>query len=1275
MRIVQRVLGLSALLWLIILTAPTWAQDTLTGAFEGTVTNSLTGDAIAGATAEITNVETGITFTKRTDAQGRFYQGLLPPGVYRIRISQPGYEQREVLQRLNIARTGEIVPVPVSLDPATATPTTAIRPPQQQPPGQPPTQPAAQPATKPPVPTPAPPVVAPATGSPAPTATTIIRGGINTLDARLSNSFTENDVTQLPLGAITLTRSFDELALLLPGVAPAPQTLGSVAGPGQGAGVGTAGQFSVNGLRSRANNFTVDGSDNNDEDIGVRRQGFTSLVPQPLESIKEYQAITLLAPAQFGRNLGAQVNAVSKSGGSQLHGNVYGFFNSSQLNARNAFDTAFGNATTALRTASGQAVLLDGQPLTVRNQSGGEDSFTLGKAGFVLGGPLKRGQTFYFLSGEGQRINARQEASFVVPTVEQRGAFRTGASGIFSNPFTGAPVAATPTSGNGDLVFSFFPFPNNPQGVYGGNTFTQSLPASARGAVLSAKLDHNFKWADRPQSLTGRYNFTNDRRQLPVTGEALFSSLQPRVRTQNFSFFFNSQLRAPDITQQVFNQLRLSYGRTRLQFDEIRDTQHLLPSTFANLSFLLNVPLLENLTQPREAGTPNTGAVNYARSAVTAEALGGPFGQISVAGFSPIGVDVFNFPQRRVNNTYQLADVLTARAGNHNLAFGADNRRTELNSDLPRIFRPLATFNGAPRLVFENGRFTAPAANAPNQFIRPEDLAAMGAASNFFLTLANGRNDAHLNLRFFQINLFAQDDWHIRRTLTLSYGVRYEYNTPPREINQQIERTFTDPALTLRGVEGLRQFIGNRTQLFTAERGNLAPRLSLAYAPQWFGKDRATVLRAGFGIYYDQILGAVASQSRNVFPTFLTVNFGGLFAFPEENVLTFINPARARLVERFRLVTQGTVNQLNPENPLNQTLLDAINQRFPNAISATLPTERLATPESYQYSFSFEQQLGQALAVSAAYVGTQGRHLLRFTTPNLGSATNVVPTTFTAVPLSGGLATPQVRGRICSPAPASKGLCQPGRVVSGVGAVNLFETSANSRYNALQLQLRARLSQALQLQTAYTLSSAQDDVSDVFDLAGAFSLPQNSLSLAGERGPANFDARQRFTYFLTYDLSALSRHWLWQGLQIASLGRLQTGQPFTVNSLFDVNLDGNLTDRLQSADGLTVTGDRRQPLRVTTQNLAALLAPVGQDGRIGRNSFRAGGLVEINLSVSKAFNLFRQQRLLLRADMFNLFNRANYGVPVRLLEAPGFGQSVNSVTPAFRAQFGLKYEF
>ena len=106
-------------------------------------------------------------------------------------------------------------------------------------------------------------------------------------DWALRFNFDSSIVPVLPLRG---GRTFDQLALFAPGVSRAPFAPGE--GPAVGIGVGSIGQFSVNGLRSRSNNFTVDGSDNNDEDIGVRRQGFVALAPQSTESIEEFQIIT-----------------------------------------------------------------------------------------------------------------------------------------------------------------------------------------------------------------------------------------------------------------------------------------------------------------------------------------------------------------------------------------------------------------------------------------------------------------------------------------------------------------------------------------------------------------------------------------------------------------------------------------------------------------------------------------------------------------------------------------------------------------------------------------------------------------------------------------------------------------------------------------------------------------------------------------------------------------------------------------------------------------------
>jgi hypothetical protein len=1221
----RRLLVLSPLLCLFLGGDPVFAQDTVTGAFEGTVSNSKTGTPIKDADVQIINQQTGLTISLRTDSDGRFYEGQLAPGMYRIRVTVAGFQPKEVIQELKISYTDQVIPVPVPLDPTGATSTSS-------------------------------------------TTESDIRVEMNRSDARRRGSFTK-EVPILPLASTTLIRSFDELALVLPGVAPPPQTLGNVAGPGVGAGVGSAGQFAVNGLRSRANNFTVDGSDNNDDDIGVRRQGFVSLIPQPIDSIQEYHVTTLLAPAQFGRNIGAQVNAVSKSGGDQIHGTIYGVFNSSQLNARNFFDTGtVANSHFPLRTANNQPVLLDGQPIMLRNESGGEDSFTLGQGGFVLGGPLKPKQVFYFLSGEYQLVNASQEESFAVPALPQRGAFGTGTTGIFRDPFTGAPTSTNPMERTGAAVLSLFPFPNNPGGIYGANTFTQVLPASGRGKVMSAKLDGNFDAWQRPQSITGRYNFTDDFRNIPVTGGAIFSTLKPHIRTQNLSLFWNSKINKPYSTNMIFNQVRLSYGRTRLRFDEVRNHDFLIPSGDSpNTPFLLNAPELFNLTLPSAPGVPNNGPVTFTRPPITVEDEFGAAGQVIIAGFSPIGVDVFNFPQRRINNTYQIADQLTLRFGRHTLTLGTDNRRTELNSDLPRNARPLITFGGAPRLIFQNGVSRFPTSNDPNPIIAPVDLATIGSPNNLLLTVSTGPDDDAISLRTLQLSFYAQHDWRISRSLSLSYGLRYEYNTPPRELNGRIEKTFSDPSLNL--VPGLSEFIAGRTRINDPDLNNFAPRASIAYSSDRFGNNRHSILRAGYGLFYDQILGAVVSQSRNVFPTFLTVNFGGgiLSSLVDNFGLIIFNPTRLSVNIDGRpvtLLTPGTINRLNPEFGVHG-LITYVKDNFPNAIAPTLPARKLEMPMAHHFAFTYEQQLSRNLVMSTAYVGTRANHLLRFTTPNLGPGLTLVPLAFDV--FQEIFTVPQFSGRAII----------PNRPDKTIGAINIFETTASSRYDSLQIQLHGRLRDSMQYQMSYNLSRATDDVSDVFDLAGASALPQNSLTFSGERGPANFDARHRFTYNFIYSFAYYEKgvRWLLRGLQIAGIGRFQTGQPFTVNSTIDVNLDGNLTDRLNTLNGIVVTGDRSQPLRLTTDNTFSLLAPFGQDGSVTRNTFRAGNLLELDLSLIKNFSMGATRRLIFRTDIFNFLNRANFGVPVRFLEAPAFGKATSTVTPGRRIQFSLKFSF
>ncbi len=1298
------------------------AQTEVTGAIEGRVTNSQSpNEPVVGAAVQIINLDSEVQTATKTGADGTFIKNQLPPGRYKVVVKAPNFKvyESDKAQRVDITLTRNVFPLPISLEPlsvAAATPSPS------------PTEPS-QPGV---TPTPAP---SPSTEMTSGTTDLVdedsnIRSEMNTTDGRRGGGFREKEVSTLPLGGTTLVRSFDELALLLPGVTLPPQTQGSVAGPGVGAGVGSSGQFSVNGMRSRGNNFTVDGSDNNDEDIGVRRQGFFSLVPQPIESIQEYRVTTLLSPAQYGRNFGAQVNAVSKSGGNQVHGTIYGFFNSSQLNSRNVFDTANGNATTNVtaRTVFGgttftQSVLLDGNPLRVTNQSGGEDSFTLGQGGFVLGGPIKKDKAFFFVSYETQALNATKEASFAVPTVEQRGIFGTGATGIFadclspgdagfnitnctpSNSSHFFPEFGFPTAFQGDAVFSLFPFPNNPNGIYGANTFTEILPASARGNVASGKYDQNFSLWGMPQTFTARYNFTQDWREISVTGGALFSTLKPRVRTQNFSTFLTSE-----ISSRTNNVLRLSYGRTRLAFDEVRNP-FLIPSQISpNEPFLLNARrLVNNTLNPLPVlggsfgftGIPNTGPVPYATGGTTESTIG-RVGQINIAGFSPIGVDVNYFPQRRVNNTYQVADVLSYQAGRHSLAFGADIRRVELNSDLPRNSRTLLTYNGAPE--FDNDP-SSPDIFTGN-FVPGIDFAASGAPSGAFLSLLRSGSSA-IGLRYYELNFFGQDTWRIRPNLSLSFGVRYELNTTPSERTNLIERTFNDPLLNNPNVAGIKSFLAGRSQIFNSDRNNVEPRVSLAWSPNWFGSDRRTVIRAGFGLFHDQILGAVVSQSRNVYPNFVTINASG-FTDPVTGFLTYFNPASGGITSGnvfTPYVQPGTLNTLNPAlsfpvvlDCVGSNATNTCSNSFPNALSITLPNSSLKTPSAEQYAVTFEQQLSSNMLISAAYIGTRGHNLLRVSTPNLGPNNIILPLVIFA-----GVDATDVNGNpICFPVitpactianllPSFRGFVNPpginfntgtfDRPQPNAGSVFIYRTDSGSRYDAFQLQLRGRFHQGLQFQANYTFAKARDDASDMFDLAGAPALPQDSLTRAGEFGPSNFDVRHRFAYNLIYDFPKSGNRGSFYkailgGLQIASTGYFQTGQPFTVNSIFDVNLDGNLTDRLNATQGIVITGSRSQPLTIAPgTNLASLIAAPGENGRVGRNTFRAGNVLNLDLAIVKNFPINERQKIIFRMDIFNFINRANFGIPVRFLEAPAFGQATDTVTPGRRIQFALKFSF
>ncbi len=1053
-------------------------------------------------------------------------------------------------------------------------------------------------------------------------------------------NFTEAQIQALPLSGI---RTFDDLALLVPGVAEAPEAIGLTAGPGIGAGVGSSGQFSVNGMRSRANNFTVDGSDNNDQDVAVRRQGFLSLLPQPIESIQEFQISTLLWDGELGRNLGSQVNAVSKTGSNRVNGQVYGFFNDSRLNARNFFDYTPGTA-------------------------GGKNPSTRTQAGIALAGPIVKDRTHWFASYEHQQLNAMKEEHFATPTLAQRqfkeskpdfSQYKVITSLESLNQFDYVVKGGiTPLGAN---LFSLYPLPNNSNGPYGANNLASILPASGGGDIFSLKLTHGFS---PKNSLSARYNFTGDNRILPSVKRAIDSTIDSDARNQNFSLVFDSVL-----SQSAANQARFSYGRTRLEFPEHPGNPFNIGSETESVVY--------------EVDKNSNSTPQY----MTVGSSPGRIGELLIRPFSSVGVDAFLFPQNRVNNTFQFADTLSKMWQKHTLKFGADIRIIQMDSRLDRNYRPRIEVNNG---ILNTIDATNPANNSTS-FLYGTDFANIGLASSILQVLTQNQPNSNIGLRFKEFNFFLNDNYRLASNFVLDFGFRYEKNTVPTEAHGIIEsalrlenlpsvadsssracggickqsfQSYTD------AVNAYKSILAGRDMMYESDNNNFGFHFGFAWDP-W--NSQKTSLRGGYGIYYDTILGAVVGNSRNVFPNeipFLSdTTFYGNDGINVNNLSFFSSPGLVPFLK------SESSNQLGGTPADFAPLVGVLFYKTQaGGLSFTLPEKNLQTPYVQQWHFSLEREISNLL-LSAAYVGTKGSKLTRMVTPNGGSSVTPVQTlTLHSGPY------PIISYDNSNNIDANQ-LPLLYRTNVPLGAYQIYTNSANSIYHALQLEARKRFYSNYSLTASYTWSHAIDDVSDIMATAGAPALPQDVLNLAADRGNASYDVRHRFAGSLIVDLPFYKGQRsgaavLLGGWQLSNIVMARTGQPFTLQIPFDANQDGNLSDRPGTTQGLTFFDQHQQRRVLRSADVTSFFA-IGSpsDGKVGRNTVFADGLINWDLAIRKSFSFSENQRLDFRTEFFNVLNRTNFGIPVATIGDPGFGLSTNTITNSRMIQFALKLIF
>jgi len=425
------------------------------------------------------------------------------------------------------------------------------------------------------------------------------------------------------------------------------------------------------------------------------------------------------------------------------------------------------------------------------------------------------------------------------------------------------------------------------------------------------------------------------------------------------------------------------------------------------------------------AGRALLNAQGLAAAAQT-EQLTGPLGQLIIAGFSPLGVDVFNFPQARANNTWQVAYTLTVVHGHQIFTSGFDLRRPQINSSLPRNYRPLAVFGGLGRAEPGSNLPVTPPGGPQPQTLAGATLAAAGIPTGLFQALSTAP-DPNIGIRFTQVNFFFQDEYRLWPNFRVNLGMRYELNTVPHTLDGRIEKSFSqaevlkqvrERADVCRTNPGSAECVALSNTLsaifptdfrasFGGDRSGFNPRIGFAWDVAGDGK---TALRGGWAVYNSPFQGIVISQARNAFPDFAPLNTANFSPRAQRDGATLTtlfnlaNPRLEQLAPALRVLLPGSLNTLLPTTTPVALLVsrlfnpqDVGLESYFAGLDLVLPQSQLKHPYSYQYGLTLERQFAEDWVAAVSYVGTRGLKLLRVATPDSGvnfsriRVTNVTP--------------------------------------------------------------------------------------------------------------------------------------------------------------------------------------------------------------------------------------------------------------------------------------------
>lgn len=1015
----------------------------------------------------------------------------------------------------------------------------------------------------------------------------------------------EEAVSRLPLVA----RNYTQITTLSPGVVAGVFNAGEL-GTGATAlsqlGKSNDGIY-VHGARSYDNNWQLDGISVSDvQGSGIISGGIPT--PNP-DTLQEFKVQTGLYDAAFGRGAGANVSVVTKSGSSSYHGTLFEFFRNNVFNANDFF----------LERA--------GQPRADLKQN---------QFGFTFGGPIQKDKFFFFSSYQGTRqingIAAGQSRIACTASLSEPPLTNDRSPKALGQLFGGMQgkmggVAIQPDGSNINpvaLALLNFKFPDESFLIPTPQTINSAAPFVDRGfSAFTSPCDFkddqglgNIDYVISEKSKLAARFFMSDSEQsvtFPGGGFNPVGNIRGFNSPSNSSHAVFSLANTYVLSNVLLNDARIGYV-------------HMATTTDADAPF----------SWP-DVGV-SEGAMNKANQLPNLNILG----SVSMSSV---------FARAYAQNSLVLDDVASLFKGAHTLKFGGT--LTRLRDNLS---------------IVGTGSFV--------QFLSwPDFLLGLSAIGNGTGTFSNvfGSTDLfgllNREFRVWEGSGFLQDDYRVKKSLTLNLGLRYERlgqfgDGLGRNASFDVNKADPNPPPTgsLNGYLVPRNFSGTlpagvaRTDNTFGNYGDgqntIAPRIGFAW--RVLPNTNRLILRSGYDIYFSRPTGQASTVSVLAAP------------FGLSRVSTGLTNANATFQAPFAqpFPTPDSFPLFVPYSPTTST-----------AVSAVAPNFRPAMVQ--QFSLNIQEELHEGWLLESGYVGSRGTHLQRLR--SLNQALNASPET-------------PIRG-VTTNTLANIGLRVPIQGISSSG-LREMESAGDSWYNGLEVSLSKRLSYGLQFLMSYTFSKTLDtDGSDVDAASSGNTAALGDQNSEQQRwGRASFDRTHRFVLSMTWDLpgphAALARTFLgdWS---VAAVTTIQSGTAITIADTNSANVFGVTQDRAQlsgacSKDELVNQGAIESKLNNYFNKSCFANPPViGADGiGTGFGNSAAGitdgpGQANLDLALSKyVLNWPREKSSLqFRAEFYNTLNHPQFSNPDTNFTSPTFGVIASTAVNSRVGQLAIKFAF